>query len=93
MRSLGSGPYYAVNVSLHNKFAPTFAFTLGGLVVDEDSGLVKRADGSTILGLYAAGRAAVGLCSQSYMSGLSIADTVFSGRRAARKAMGNSPPV
>jgi 3-oxo-5alpha-steroid 4-dehydrogenase len=89
MRGLGAGPYYAVNVSLHNKFAPTFTFTLGGLVVDEASGLVRRADGSAIPGLYAAGRAAVGLCSQSYMSGLSIADTVFSGRRAARWAMGN----
>jgi 3-oxo-5alpha-steroid 4-dehydrogenase len=28
----------------------------------------------------------VGLCSRSYVSGLSIADCVFSGRRAARHA-------
>lgn len=32
--------------------------------------------------LYAAGRAAVGICSNSYVSGLSLADCVFSGRRA-----------
>jgi 3-oxo-5alpha-steroid 4-dehydrogenase len=56
--------------------------TLGGLVVDEDTGLVKRDDGSTITGLYAAGRTAVGICSNSYVSGLSLADCVFSGRRA-----------
>lgn len=83
---LDDGPYYAVNVSLNNKFGPTFAFTLGGLRVDDDSGEVKRADGSVIKGLYAAGRAAVGLCSLGYMSGLAISDTVFSGRRAARHA-------
>jgi 3-oxo-5alpha-steroid 4-dehydrogenase len=86
MRAVEDGPYTAVNVSLDNKFAPTFAFTLGGLVVDEETGAVRRPDGSPIAGLYAAGRAAVGLCSKAYMSGLSIADTVFSGRRAARDA-------
>ena len=37
-------------------------------------------------GLYAAGRSAVGLCSRSYVSGLSLADCVFSGRRAGRHA-------
>jgi predicted oxidoreductase len=62
--------------------------TLGGLVVDEDTGQVLRADGSVIEGLYAAGRNAVGVCSQSYVSGLSIADCVFSGRRAGRNAVG-----
>lgn len=86
MRALAP-PFYAVNVSLINQFGPTFAFTLGGLVVDEETGEVKRADGSVIRGLYAAGRSAVGLCSNSYMSGMSIADTVFSGRRAARDAV------
>jgi 3-oxo-5alpha-steroid 4-dehydrogenase len=37
-------------------------------------------------GLYAAGRSAAGLCSRSYVSGLSLADCVFSGRRAGRHA-------
>lgn len=83
---LGGGPFYAVNVSLDNRFGPTFAFSMGGLKVDDESGGVMRADGSTIAGLYAAGRAAVGLCSLGYMTGLAIADTVFSGRRAARHA-------
>jgi len=37
---------------------------------------------SRIDGLYSAGRTGVGLCSESNFSGLSIADTIFSGRRA-----------
>ena len=85
---LSKGPYYAVNCSLDNAFGPTFAFSLGGLLVDDDTGHVKRADGSLVAGLYAAGRSAVGLCSLGYMTGLAIADTVFSGRRAARHAAG-----
>jgi 3-oxo-5alpha-steroid 4-dehydrogenase len=55
-------------------------------VVAEDTGQVRRADGSVVPGLYAAGRTAVGLCSHSYVSGLSLADCVFSGRRAGRNA-------
>jgi 3-oxo-5alpha-steroid 4-dehydrogenase len=65
---------------------PTPVLTLGGLVVDEGTGQVLRADGTAVAGLYAAGRSAVGLCSRSYVSGLSIADCVFSGRRAGRHA-------
>ena len=45
-----------------------------------------RPDGSTVAGLYAAGRTAVGICSNSYVSGLSLADCVFSGRRAGHHA-------
>ena len=60
--------------------------TLGGLVVAEETGQVRRAGGTTVPGLYAAGRSAVGLCSHSYVSGLSLADCVFSGRRAGRHA-------
>ena len=85
-RPIERGPYFAVNFSLSNRFAPAQAFTLGGLVVDEATGAVKRADGTTVDGLYAAGRVAVGLCSKGYMSGLSIADTVFSGRRAGQRS-------
>jgi 3-oxo-5alpha-steroid 4-dehydrogenase len=45
---------------------------------------VRRAGGGPVDGLYAAGRTAAGLCSRSYVSGLSLADCVFSGRRAGR---------
>jgi 3-oxo-5alpha-steroid 4-dehydrogenase len=84
IRPLPEGAYYAVNLCVSNKFAPAQTFTLGGLIVDEATGTVKRADGTLVQGLYAAGRVAVGVCSNGYISGLSIADTVFSGRRAGR---------
>jgi 3-oxo-5alpha-steroid 4-dehydrogenase len=85
MSPLSGRSYFAVNTSVDNKFAPMPAFTMGGLAVDEGTGAVTRKDGSPIKGLYAAGRAAVGLCSNGYVSGLSIADVVFSGRRAGRE--------
>ncbi len=69
-----------------NRHAMTKFMTLGGLKVDEATGAVIREDGSPIRGLYAAGMAAVGLHSNGYISGLSIADGVFSGRRAGRDA-------
>ena len=59
---------------------------MGGLAVDEYSGQVKTLDGTGIEGLYAAGRTAVGIASNNYVSGLSIADGVFSGRRAGASA-------
>jgi 3-oxo-5alpha-steroid 4-dehydrogenase len=86
MHSLEQGPYYAMDVSADSKRFPCPMITFGGLLVDEKTGLVKRTDGSTIRGLYAAGRTAVGIASNSYVSGLSIADCVFSGRRAGRHA-------
>jgi 3-oxo-5alpha-steroid 4-dehydrogenase len=87
-------PFYALDCSLQGFSAtftkggiPTAAITLGGLVVNEQTGQVKRADGSSIDGLYAAGRNAVGLCSNVYFaSGTSIADCVFAGRRAGKHA-------
>jgi 3-oxo-5alpha-steroid 4-dehydrogenase len=87
-------PFYALDCSLSGFSAtltkggiPTAAITLGGLVVNEQTGQVKRADGSSIAGLYAAGRNAVGLCSNVYFaSGSSIADCIFAGRRAGKHA-------
>ena len=61
-------------------------FTLGGLKVDELRGNVMRDDGTPIAGLYAAGRAAMGLPSNGYISGMSIADGIFTGRRAGKDA-------
>ncbi len=85
-RPIGRGTLYAVNMSMANRHALTKFMTLGGLKVDEDSGAVLREDGVTIPGLYAAGMTAVGLHSNGYISGLSLGDGVFSGRRAARSA-------
>ena len=78
------GPFYAVNLSLDNKYAPAQTMTIGGLRLDQATGSVVRADGSVIKGLYSAGRTAIGVCSGGFISGLSLADCVFSGRRAAR---------
>ncbi|MGB8224918.1 MAG: FAD-binding protein [Polyangiales bacterium] len=81
---LREGPFYAIDCSLGSKRHVCAVMTLGGLAVDEKSGQVLRDDGSVVPGLYAAGRNAVGICSRQYVSGLSIADCVYSGLRAAR---------
>ena len=80
-------PFSLIDLSIRPRAAyPAPMLTLGGLVVAEDSGQVQRPDGTPIAGLYAAGRSAVGICSNSYVSGLSLADCVYSGRRAGRHA-------
>ncbi|MCP5093043.1 MAG: FAD-binding protein, partial [Gammaproteobacteria bacterium] len=79
-------PFHVINVSLGAKLLPCTVLTMGGLLLDEETGQVQREDGSAIEGLYAAGRTAVGIPSNLYMSGLSIADCIFSGRRAGRHA-------
>lgn len=86
MSDLLEGPYYALNMYGVNALNPMPSITVGGLLVDEKSSLVMRDDGSTIPGLYAAGRTAVGLCTYLYLSGLSAGDCIFSGRRAGRHA-------
>ncbi|QGP79427.1 FAD-binding protein [Sphingobium sp. CAP-1] len=78
------GPFHAINMSIDAKLGFLPVLSLGGLKVDEDSGAVLDGAGAPIAGLYAAGRNAVGVCSNIYVSGLSVADCVFSGRRAAR---------
>lgn len=86
VRPVEQGPFYAINMSIKNRFGFTMAMSLGGLRVDEETGEVLRENGFAIKGLYAAGRAAVGICSQGYFSGMSLADGSFSGRRAGRHA-------
>ncbi len=82
-------PFYAFDVSIgRNPFFPTPSLTLGGLSVEERSGQVLDDNGAIIPGLYAAGRNAAGVASEAYVSGLSIADCVYSGRRAGRHAAG-----
>jgi 3-oxo-5alpha-steroid 4-dehydrogenase len=77
--------YWAINLAMKSLFSFMLFFTLGGVRVDEQTGEALRGDGSRIPGLYAAGRAAVGICANTYAcSGLSLADGVFSGRRAGR---------
>ncbi|MFO0692205.1 MAG: FAD-binding protein [Polyangiales bacterium] len=86
LHKIAKPPFHAIDAGIASKRFPCPTLTLGGLVVDEKTGNVKRADGSRVEGLYAAGRTAVGVCSRQYVSGLSIADCVYSGRRAGRVA-------
>jgi 3-oxo-5alpha-steroid 4-dehydrogenase len=82
-----AGPFYAIDISIKNSPAfPAPGLTLGGLRVDEETGQALTAGDGHVGGLYAAGRTAVGICSNSYVSGLSLADCVFSGRRAGAHA-------
>jgi 3-oxo-5alpha-steroid 4-dehydrogenase len=91
VRAQDRPPFSLIDCSVRPRLAyPAPMLTLGGLLVAEDTGQVRRADGGVVPGLYAAGRTAVGLCSHSYVSGLSLADCVFSGRRAGRHAAANA---
>lgn len=84
---IATAPFYAIDISISERGGITVpALTLGGLDVDGESGLVLDEGGKEIHRLYAAGRNAVGLCSENYVSGLSLADCVFSGRRAGGHA-------
>ncbi|MGI2258244.1 FAD-binding protein [Shewanella sp. GXUN23E] len=85
---LTQGPYYALDISVKSPIFPLGSLTLGGLEVDEDTGQVLNEHGLAIAGLYAAGRTAVGIPSNLYISGLSLADCVFSGRRAGAAVAG-----
>jgi 3-oxo-5alpha-steroid 4-dehydrogenase len=83
---LESAPFYALDLSIGTPLLPLATITMGGLRVDEADGQVLDSAGRPIAGLFAAGRTAVGIPSSRYMSGLSLADCVFSGRRAGAAA-------
>lgn len=91
LATLGGGPWYALDCRVDGMVRNP-SITLGGLRVEERTGEVLDALGQPIRGLYAAGRCAVGVASHSYVSGLSIAGCIFSGRRAGRHAAGRTPP-
>jgi 3-oxo-5alpha-steroid 4-dehydrogenase len=86
IQPIATPPFYAMDISIESRFLPLPVITFGGLRVNEESGQVLDSTGTPIAGLYAAGRTAVGIASQTYVSGLSFADCIYSGRRAARHA-------
>jgi 3-oxo-5alpha-steroid 4-dehydrogenase len=88
LAKLGKGPWYALDCRIDG-LVRNPSITLGGLRVDETTGEVLSNEGGVIKGLYAAGRSAVGVASHSYVSGLSIAGCIFSGRRAGAHAASN----
>ncbi|WP_085725857.1 FAD-binding protein [Pseudomonas sp. R37(2017)] len=83
LTDLDQGPWYALDLSFTSRLFPCPVITLGGLKVCEASGRVLDHAGQPINGLYSAGRNAVGVASNLYVSGLSLADCIYSGRRAA----------
>ena len=87
VRRIGQPPYTLLNISIRpNLLNPTPMLTLGGIRVDEGTGAVLDDSGAAIPGLFSAGRTATGICSDSYVSGLSLADCVYAGRRAGKSA-------
>lgn len=86
LRPLETPPFYALDISVDKRVFPCAALTLGGLLVDQTCGAVRTVNGGTVSRLYAAGRAAVGIASNNYVSGLALADCIWSGRRAGRSA-------
>uniref|UniRef100_UPI003F49331B FAD-binding protein n=1 Tax=Cupriavidus yeoncheonensis TaxID=1462994 RepID=UPI003F49331B len=81
---LDEGPWLAIDISAHSRVFPCSSITLGGLRVNEENGQVLTAAGAPVTGLHAVGRTAVGLASNHYVSGLSLADCIWSGRNAGR---------
>jgi 3-oxo-5alpha-steroid 4-dehydrogenase len=76
-------PLGAIDLRVSNAiYAP---FTLGGLDTTPDSE-VRRIDGSLVPGLYAAGRTTCGIAVRGYVSGISLGDGSFFGRRAGAAA-------
>ena len=76
-------PYRALDLRVAS--FPYPFFTLGGLRTNP-WGEVLTAEGETIEGLYAAGRATSGIPARGYSSGVSLADATFFGRLAGRAA-------
>ncbi len=73
------GPVGAVDLRVDSTYYASF--TLGGVCTDLD-GRATRADHSLIEGLHAIGRTAAGIPAHGYVSGISLGDGTFFGRRA-----------
>lgn len=87
LQPLVEPPYVALDCRVQAGGCMYSGFTFGGLDT-RYSGEVLTACGEVVPGLYAAGRNAAGVprSGESYASGLSIGDAIFSGRWAGRSA-------
>jgi 3-oxo-5alpha-steroid 4-dehydrogenase len=83
LQPLTQAPFAAIDCSTDKVLWATF--TLGGLRT-RPSGAVLTPDGAAIPGLYAAGRTTSGIAAYGYVSGISLGDGTFFGRRAGRTA-------
>jgi 3-oxo-5alpha-steroid 4-dehydrogenase len=76
-------PYGVIDLRVERfVYAP---FTLGGLATDVDGAVLDEA-GTPVPGLFAAGRTTAGIAARGYVSGISLGDGTFFGRRAGRSA-------
>jgi 3-oxo-5alpha-steroid 4-dehydrogenase len=82
-------PLGAYDLRVANPAAFYATFTLGGLSTSID-GEVRTVDDVPIAGLYAAGRTTSGIAAGGYVSGISLGDGTFFGRRAGRSAAGRT---
>ena len=76
-------PYGVVDMRVTKSFYASF--TLGGLATTSD-GEVLDAASQAIAGLFAAGRSTAGIAGSGYVSGISLGDGTYFGRRAGRAA-------
>lgn len=82
--SLGmTAPESSGNTTTTRKGRAAATFTIGGLHTDVDGRVLDLA-GEPMPGLFAAGRASSGLHSWGYVSGTSLGDGTYFGRRAGR---------
>ncbi len=88
LATIEQGPFYGIPLDNTSLMYPSPCLTLGGLRTEGTTARVLSTDGAPIDGLYAAGRTAVGVASNGYVSGLSVSDGIFSGRAAGRHAAG-----
>ena len=79
------GSLGAYDLRVANPAAYYATFTLGGLVTTVD-GAVDSVSGGAIPGLFAAGRTTSGIAAHGYVSGISLGDGTFFGRRAGAAA-------
>lgn len=77
-------PFTAIDISLGNRRYMCPSISLGGIMVDEATGQALDSTGKPIPKLFAAGKNACGISSHRYVSGISIADCIYSGRIAGR---------
>ncbi len=83
LKPLDAPPFAAIDCRVD---AVDYAsFTLGGLRTSA-AGEVLTPDGTPIAGLFAAGRTSYGIAGPGYVSGISLGDGTFFGRKAGRSA-------
>lgn len=78
-RELNQPPYYTIEV------APAVHHTMGGVVINVNSE-VQRAEGGTVIGLFAAGEVTGGVHGANRLGGNAISDIVTFGRIAGTQA-------